>query len=93
MTEKVSPLTDLQIASQATMKSIWTIASEAGIPEEAIEPYGRFKAKIDVTKLSESNKDGKVVLVTAISPTPAGEGKSTVTVGLADALSKLGKKR
>ena len=92
MTEKVSPLTDLQIASQATMKSIWTIAKEAGIPEEAVEPYGRFKAKIDVTKLSENSKDGKVVLVTAISPTPAGEGKSTVTVGLADALSKLGEK-
>jgi len=92
MTKKVSPLTDLQIASQATMKSIWTIAKEAGIPEEAVEPYGRFKAKIDITKLTETNKDGKVVLVTAISPTPAGEGKSTVTVGLADALSKLGKK-
>ena len=92
MTKKVSPLTDLQIASQATMKSIWTIAKEAGIPEEAVEPYGRFKAKIDVTKLSENSKDGKVVLVTAISPTPAGEGKSTVTVGLADALSKLGEK-
>ena len=92
MTKKVSPLTDLQIASQATMKSIWTIAKEAGIPEEAVEPYGRFKAKIDVTKLSGDSKDGKVVLVTAISPTPAGEGKSTVTVGLADALSKLGEK-
>lgn len=92
MTKKVSPLTDLQIASQATMKSIWTIAKEAGIPEEAVEPYGRFKAKIDITKLSETSRDGKVVLVTAISPTPAGEGKSTVTVGLADALSKLGEK-
>ncbi|WP_186670135.1 formate--tetrahydrofolate ligase [Sporosarcina sp. BP05] len=92
MTKKVSPLTDLEIASQATMKSIWTIAKQAGIPEEAVEPYGRFKAKIDITKLSETSKDGKVVLVTAISPTPAGEGKSTVTVGLADALSKLGEK-
>lgn len=92
MTKKVSPLTDLQIASQATMKSIWAIAKEAGIPEEAVEPYGRFKAKIDVTKLTETSKEGKVVLVTAISPTPAGEGKSTVTVGLADALSKLGEK-
>ena len=92
MTEKVSPLTDLQIASQATMKSIWTIAEKAGIPEEAVEPYGRYKAKIDVTKLTEESKNGKVVLVTAISPTPAGEGKSTVTVGLADALSKLGEK-
>ncbi|MBO0602666.1 formate--tetrahydrofolate ligase [Sporosarcina sp. E16_3] len=92
MTKKVSPLTDLEIASQATMKSIWTIAKEAGIPEEAVEPYGRFKAKIDVTKLTGTSREGKVVLVTAISPTPAGEGKSTVTVGLADALSKLGEK-
>ncbi len=92
MTGKVIPLTDLEIASQATMKSIWAIAEKAGIPEEAVEPYGRFKAKIDVTKLSGTRKNGKVVLVTAISPTPAGEGKSTVTVGLADALSKLGEK-
>jgi formate--tetrahydrofolate ligase len=92
MTEKILPLTDLDIASQATMQPIWTIAEKAGIPEEAVEPYGRFKAKIDVKKLSKENLNGKVVLVTAISPTPAGEGKSTVTVGLADALSKLGEK-
>ncbi|MFJ7934894.1 formate--tetrahydrofolate ligase [Sporosarcina sp. NPDC096371] len=92
MTEEVIPLTDLEIASKAVMKSIWTIAEKAGIPEEAVEPYGRFKAKIDVAKLSAENKNGKVVLVTAISPTPAGEGKSTVTVGLADALSRLGEK-
>jgi formate--tetrahydrofolate ligase len=92
MTEKILPLTDLEIASQATMQPIWTIAEKAGIPEEAVEPYGRFKAKIDVKKLSKENLNGKVVLVTAISPTPAGEGKSTVTVGLADALSKLGEK-
>ncbi|NYF25129.1 formate--tetrahydrofolate ligase [Sporosarcina sp. JAI121] len=92
MTEKVLPLTDLEIASLATMKPIWAIAEKAGIPEGAVEPYGRFKAKIDVTKLSPESLDGKVVLVTAISPTPAGEGKSTVTVGLADALSKLGEK-
>lgn len=90
--EKVLPLTDLQIASQATMRPIWEIADKAGIPKEAVEPYGRFKAKIDVQKLKNAQKDGKVVLVTAISPTPAGEGKSTVTVGLADALSKLGEK-
>ena len=92
MTKQAAPLTDLQIASQATMRPIWTIAENAGIPEEAVEPYGRFKAKIDLTKLSSENKNGKVVLVTAISPTPAGEGKSTVTVGLADALSRLGEK-
>ncbi len=92
MTEKVIPLTDLQIASQSTMQPIAKIAEKAGIPENAVEPYGRYKAKIDVSKLPATSKDGKVVLVTAISPTPAGEGKSTVTVGLADALSKLGEK-
>lgn len=90
MTKKVIPLTDLEIASKAVMQPIWAIADKAGIPEEAVEPYGKYKAKIDVTKLAGTNKNGKVVLVTAISPTPAGEGKSTVTVGLADALSKLG---
>jgi len=92
MTKKVLPLTDLEIASQATMQPIWAIAKKAGIPEEAVEPYGRYKAKIDGNKLNKESLNGKVVLVTAISPTPAGEGKSTVTVGLADALSKLGEK-
>jgi len=92
MTEKIVPLTDLAIAARAEMKSIWEIAERAGIPEEAIEPYGRYKAKIDVTKLPKSLASGKVILVTAISPTPAGEGKSTVTVGLADAFTKLSKK-
>lgn len=92
MTARLLPLTDLQIASKAKMQSIWDIAKNAGIPEEAVEPYGRFKAKIDGAKLPASKAKGKVVLVTAISPTPAGEGKSTVTVGLADALTKLGQK-
>jgi len=92
MTEKIVPLTDLQIASKAKMQPIWDIAKNAGIPEEAIEPYGRYKGKIDVTKLPKQATNGKVVLVTAISPTPAGEGKSTVTVGLADALTRLGEK-
>ena len=92
VTEKLIPLTDLEIASKAIMQPIWAIADKAGIPEEAVEPYGKYKAKIDVTKLAGASKNGKVVLVTAISPTPAGEGKSTVTVGLADALSKLGEK-
>ncbi len=86
------PLTDLSIASKATMKSIYEIAERAGIPEDAVEPYGKFKAKIDVSKLKTSVTKGKVILVTAISPTPAGEGKSTVTVGLADAFTKLGEK-
>lgn len=92
MTKKVVPLTDLAIASQATMKSIWEIAEKAGIPEEAVEPYGKYKAKIDTSKLNKKTGHGKIVLVTAISPTPAGEGKSTVSVGLADALTLLGEK-
>lgn len=92
MTKKVAPLTDLEISSRAKLEPIWDIAKRAGIPEEAVEPYGRFKAKIDVKKLQNSTTEGKVILVTAISPTPAGEGKSTVTVGLADAFTKLNKK-
>jgi len=90
MTKKTVPLNDLEIAKKATMKSIWEIAEKAGIPEDAVEPYGRYKAKIDVSKLKKKTTYGKVVLVTAISPTPAGEGKSTVTVGLADAFTRLG---
>lgn len=92
MTKKIEPLTDLEIASKATMQSIWDIAKKGSIPEEAIEPYGRYKAKIDPSKIGPQTKEAQIVLVTAISPTPAGEGKSTVTVGLADALSRLGEK-
>ena len=92
MTKKTTPLTDLEIAKQATMEPITEIAERLGIPEEAIEPYGKYKAKIDVTKLKKPEKKGKVILVTATSPTPAGEGKSTVTVGLADAMMRHGKK-
>ena len=85
------PLTDLEIASQAEMQPITAIAENAGIPEEALEQYGRYKAKLDISKIPGSPK-GKVILVTAISPTPAGEGKSTVTVGVADALKQLNKR-
>ncbi|MGM9950001.1 MAG: formate--tetrahydrofolate ligase [Lysinibacillus sp.] len=85
------PLTDLEIANQAEMHPITAIAEKAGIPEEALEQYGRYKAKLDISKIPGSPK-GKVILVTAISPTPAGEGKSTVTVGLADALKRLNKR-
>lgn len=92
LTEKAKPLTDLAIAASAVMQPIADIARNAGIPEEAVEPYGRYKAKIDVSKLPATKSFGKVVLVTATSPTPAGEGKSTVTVGLADALARLGEK-
>lgn len=82
------PLTDLEIASRATMQPITTIAHKANIPEAALEQYGRYKAKLDIHKIP-GQATGKIVLVTAISPTPAGEGKSTVTVGLADALNQL----
>lgn len=81
--------TDLSIASRATIQPILEIAEQAGIPKEALELYGNFKAKINVDQLPPVQKMGQVVLVTAISPTPAGEGKSTVTVGLADAFKQL----
>jgi len=86
--------TDIEIAQAVTMKKINEIASELGIKEEAVEQYGHYKAKIDY-KLLENMKDkpnGRLVLVTAITPTPAGEGKTTTTVGLADGLRKIGKK-
>lgn len=89
MTTNTKPLSDLEIAGQATIHPISAIAQEVGIPEDAIEQYGRYKAKIDPRKIKQVGELGKVVLVTAISPTPAGEGKSTVTVGLADALRQL----
>ena len=82
---------DIQIAQEAVMKPIREIASSIGLEEEQIEFYGKYKAKIDVNRISKEKK-GKLVLVTAMSPTPAGEGKSTVTIGLADAFTKLGKK-
>ncbi|MET3576002.1 formate--tetrahydrofolate ligase [Bhargavaea ullalensis] len=90
MNTTTTPLTDLEIAHSAAMRPIGEIARKAGIPDEALEPYGRYKGKIDITRLPHKEESGKVVLVTAISPTPAGEGKSTVTVGLADAFSLLG---
>ncbi|MFP3919007.1 formate--tetrahydrofolate ligase [Lysinibacillus telephonicus] len=85
------PLTDLEIATKAKLKPITDIADSAKIPFEALEQYGKYKAKIDATKII-GKPTGKVVLVTATSPTPAGEGKSTVTVGLADALNQLKQK-
>ena len=84
---------DIEIARQNQKKLISDVARDAGIPERHIEPYGRYKAKLDPILLAESNApDGKLVLVTAMSPTPAGEGKTTVTVGLADGLRAIGKK-
>lgn len=81
--------TDLSIATNATMLPIQEIANKAGIPQKALELYGNYKAKIDVNFLPPLTTQGQIVLVTAISPTPAGEGKSTVTVGLADAFNQL----
>ncbi|MDO5374903.1 MAG: formate--tetrahydrofolate ligase [Staphylococcus rostri] len=85
----MSHLSDLEIANQATLKPIKEIADKAGIAEEALKQYGHYKAKIDISKVQPRGNKGKVVLVTAMSPTPAGEGKSTVTVGLADAFQHI----
>jgi formate--tetrahydrofolate ligase len=89
------PLSDIEIAQKATLKPIIALARERlGIDEKFLEPYGHFKAKLSLDFLEEirSRPDGKLVLVTAISPTPAGEGKTTTTVGLGDALNRIGKK-
>lgn len=85
---------DIQIAQEAKMKPIKNVAESLGLNEDDIEYYGKYKCKIslDVNDKVKNNKDGKLVLVTAINPTPAGEGKSTVTVGLGQALNQLGKK-
>jgi formate--tetrahydrofolate ligase len=85
---------DIEIAQVAKMKRITDIAHDLGIPEESVEPYGHYKGKIalDYLETLEGKPDGKLILVTAISPTPAGEGKTTTTVGLGDALNSIGKK-
>jgi formate--tetrahydrofolate ligase len=87
-------LSDIEIAQKATMQRAMQIAQKLGIPEDALEPYGHYKAKVSLEYMDSlaSRKDGKLILVTAISPTPAGEGKTTTTVGLGDALNKIGKK-
>jgi formate--tetrahydrofolate ligase len=87
-------LSDIQIAQKATMKRITEVASRLGIADDHLEPYGHYKAKIslDYVDSLKGKPDGKLVLVTAISPTPAGEGKTTTTVGLGDALNRIGKK-
>lgn len=87
-------LSDIEIAQSAVMKPITEIASDLGISPEYIEPYGHYKAKLSESlyKKTEDKPDGKLVLVTAINPTPAGEGKTTVSVGLAQSMYKVGKK-
>ena len=85
-------LSDIEIAQQCEMKHIREIAKTANVDEKYIEQYGNYKAKIDLSLLDETTaKDGKLVLVTAITPTPAGEGKTTTTIGLADGLRRIGK--
>ncbi|GKI13958.1 formate--tetrahydrofolate ligase [Oscillospiraceae bacterium] len=84
--------TDIQIAQEASLKPIAEIAAQLGLAEDEISLYGRYKAKIDHRLAKRSAGQGKLILVTAISPTPAGEGKTTVSTGLADALNALGKK-
>ena len=81
---------DIEIAQSSEMLPIFEVAKRAGIPEDLLEPYGRYKAKLDARALADKPLRGKLVLVTAINPTPAGEGKTTTSVGLADALSSLG---
>ena len=84
-------MTDIEIAQSCEMKPIGKIAADAGIPEEYLEYYGKYKAKLSLDVLKSSVRDNKLVLVTAITPTPAGEGKTTTTIGLADALRRIGK--
>lgn len=85
-------MTDIEIAQGCHMRPITEIAAAAGIDEKYIEQYGRYKAKIDLSIMDEVKRDnGKLVLVTAITPTPAGEGKTTTTIGLADGLKRIGK--
>ena len=81
---------DIEIAQSSEMLPIFEVAKRAGIPENLLEPYGRYKAKLDARALADKPLRGKLVLVTAINPTPAGEGKTTTSVGLADALTNLG---
>ena len=84
--------TDIEIAQSAKMLPITEIANKAGIGDDYLEQYGKYKAKVDYSLLKDSpRKDGKLILVTAITPTPAGEGKTTTTIGLADGLSRIGK--
>ena len=86
--------TDIQIAQEAEMMHIRDVAGTIGISEDELEFYGKYKAKLsdELWKKIKDNEDGKLVLVTAINPTPAGEGKTTTTVGLGEAMAKLNKK-
>ncbi|HVB14915.1 MAG TPA: formate--tetrahydrofolate ligase [Stellaceae bacterium] len=89
-----NPQSDIEIAQAATMRPIGQIADKLGIPDDALSPYGRYKAKVslDYIRTLQDRPNGKLILVTAITPTPAGEGKTTTTVGLGDALNHIGKR-
>ena len=85
-------LSDIEIAQSTPMQPITEIAKVAGVDDAYLEQYGKYKAKVDYNLLKASDrKNGKLILVTAITPTPAGEGKTTTTIGLADGLKKIGK--
>jgi len=83
--------TDIQIAQEAQLEHVKVIAARAGLTEDEIEYYGKYKAKINLSVMNRKKENGKLVLVTAITPTPAGEGKTTTTIGLADGLRRIGK--
>ena len=84
-------LSDIEIAQSITMEPIGKIAKKIKVNDDQYEPYGKYKAKLDLSLLDREGNDGKLILVTAITPTPAGEGKTTTTIGLADGLRKIGK--
>ncbi len=84
--------TDIEIARATTLLPIGAVAAKLGIPDDAVEPYGRHKAKLDLARIPATGRNGKLILVTAINPTPAGEGKTTTSVGLADALNRIGRR-
>ena len=83
---------DIEIAQEAEIKPIKEIADGLGLTDDELIPYGHYMAKVDVAKLADRPEKAKLILVTAINPTPAGEGKTTTSVGLADAMNRLGKK-
>ena len=85
-------LSDIEIAQSIKMEPIGKIAAKIDVDEDTYEPYGKYKAKLDLSILNRENENGKLILVTAITPTPAGEGKTTTTIGLSDGLRKIGKK-
>ena len=91
---RVPVKSDIEIAQSVELKPITEVVEKVGITFDDIELYGKYKAKLSFDKIKsvQENKPGKLVLVTAINPTPAGEGKSTMSIGLADALNKIGKK-